>query len=159
MIALTLRRFARASGWTIGHLSAGGEALCFTLEDPDRLLVGLPKLPKRTAIPHGHYDVRMTPSARFNRVTPQLMDVPGFAGVRIHPGNSAADTEGCVLPGRAADLFAGLVRESAKAYAELFSAIDVAGGARIAILPADTDPVYVARLKAAWEKDYQQGVA
>jgi len=156
MLDLTLTRFAMTPTCTVGTISSRSEVLCFTLEDADRLELHLPKLPGKTAIPHGTYAVRMTPSARFGRITPQLIDVPGFTGVRIHPGNSEKDTEGCILPGRGADLFLGMVRDSAKAYQELFSMIDNAGGlAQITIIGAPVDGVYSARLRAVLLKDYE----
>jgi len=156
MLSLTLTRFAMTPAFTLGTISSRSEVLCFTLEDADRLWLDLPKLPKKTAIPPGTYAVRMTPSQRFGRITPQLMDVPGFTGVRIHPGNSNTDTEGCVLPGRGADLFLGMVRDSAKAYAELFSMIENAGGqGTLTIIGAPLDGVYSARLRAVLLKDYE----
>ena len=74
-----------------------------TLEDTVREIEGEPvetwKIPGQTAIPRGRYQVLWTFSNHFKEYLPLLVDVPGFSGVRIHSGNVASDTEGCVLLG------------------------------------------------------------
>jgi hypothetical protein len=85
---------------TVGELYIDGTFECYTLEDVDRLSRGQAKIPHKTAVPTGSYEVRLTHSPRFGRILPLLVDVPGFEGVRIHPGNTPEDTDGCILPGR-----------------------------------------------------------
>lgn len=109
----------------IGALSVDGEAECFTLEDKDREIPGEPvqswKVPGCTAIPCGTYQVVITRSHRFGRDTPLLLGVPGFDGVRIHSGNTAQDTEGCILVGRHKE--GETITESRAAYDDLFKLI------------------------------------
>lgn len=81
---------------TSGELYVNGIYECFTLEDA---VHDGPKIPGRTAIPEGEYPVKITFSPRFQKYMPELLNVPGFSGIRIHSGNSAADTEGCILVG------------------------------------------------------------
>ena len=84
-----------------GKLFISDTYLGETLEDPDRQLeAGGVKIPGATAIPRGRYRLRLTLSARFGKIMPQIMDVPGFVGVRIHGGNTEANTEGCPLLGQ-----------------------------------------------------------
>lgn len=94
-LELKLQRTTKTDKSTVGIMSMNAQLLCYTLEDVVRDV----KIPGETAIPEGRYQVRMTYSMRFGRVTPQLMDVPNFTGVRIHGGNTAEDTEGCILVG------------------------------------------------------------
>lgn len=92
---------------TIGELFINGEFFCYTLEDKDRGLIktqplteiAQKKLFGKTAIPLGKYDLAMTYSNRFQKYMPQVLNVPAFDGVRIHTGNKAVDTEGCLLCG------------------------------------------------------------
>jgi hypothetical protein len=90
---------------TIGKLFIGSDFECFILEDPVRrdpdpsTPANEAKIPGKTAIPAGKYKIQITYSPRFKRLLPILVDVPGYSGVRIHPGNTAEDTEGCLLPG------------------------------------------------------------
>ena len=101
---LRVLREPTVEGGTLGALYLNNVWFAWTLEDAVREVDGQPvstwKVPRETAIPRGRYEVRLTHSARFGRVLPLLLDVPGFEGVRIHPGNTIADTEGCILVGR-----------------------------------------------------------
>src|SRR6266446_7748971 len=85
---------------TIGKLFIDGQYLCETLEDCDRKLeLGGVKIYGESAIPRGTYKVTIDFSGRFQRDMPHVLDVPQFTGIRIHPGNTAADTDGCILVG------------------------------------------------------------
>ncbi len=72
-----------------------------------------------TAIPTGRYEVTLTYSNAFKRILPLINNVPCWDGVRIHAGNSTADTKGCVLPGDNKAI--GKVLNSRKAEDELIA--------------------------------------
>lgn len=95
---ITIKRIALKDTYTIGHMYIDDVYFCDTLEDVVR-----PKGEKvygKTAIPYGTYEVKWTYSPRFKRYMPLIDNVPGFAGIRIHSGNTAKDTEGCILVGQ-----------------------------------------------------------
>lgn len=77
---------------------SGDYHLCDTLEPPVR--PWNVRVKGKTAVPAGVYDLALTRSPKFGRLLPILIDVPGMTGVRIHRGNTAADTSGCILPGK-----------------------------------------------------------
>lgn len=105
---IILHRKWRKKGYSIGILYIDGKRICETLEDQDRGLdefmnlkdILAKKVKGETAIPTGCYQVAWTHSPRFNKNLPLLIGVPGYSGVRIHSGNKAKDTEGCILCGR-----------------------------------------------------------
>lgn len=94
---LRLERIELHPAYTMGRLYINGNAECWVLEDTVRE-PGV-KVPGATAIPFGSYTVILDHSRRFNRIMPLICDVPGFRGVRIHAGNTVADTEGCLIVG------------------------------------------------------------
>lgn len=108
------------AGYTAGRLY---QLECSTLEDQERAQ----KIPGKTAIPAGKYQVVVTFSNRFQKPLPLLLNVPGFSGVRIHSGNTANDTEGCILvgaeDGNPSDAWLGRSRE---AFTPLFAKIQAA---------------------------------
>lgn len=129
-LELRVVREPTLNGATFGVLFVDHRFQCFTLEDTIRERPGQPvsdwKISGRTAIPAGRYRVIVTPSQRFKRMLPLLVDVPGFTGVRIHPGNGTLDADGCLLVGRAR--MDGKVIESRLAFTPLLNLIDFADG-------------------------------
>jgi len=126
-IKLTRQHFSESC--TIGELTIeGDDILLYTLEDVDRRLsqtddlaaIKQSKVFGQTAIPYGTYEVVMTFSNRFKRVMPQLLNVKGFEGVRIHSGNVAEQTEGCILCGYQKDVLNNMVLNSRAAIGELY---------------------------------------
>lgn len=119
---LVLTRLQLDKDVTLGALDLDGEFQCWTCEDTVRP-PGV-KVPCQTAIPFGRYKVIVNQSTRFNRLLPLLLDVPNFAGVRIHPGNTAANTEGCILVGT--DRLAKSIGRSRLAFDALFAKLQAA---------------------------------
>lgn len=134
---LKLERVQLDSDVTLGALYVDGQFECWVCEDTVRELPGVPvaqwKVKGQTAIPYGMYDIDITMSARFQTPLPLLLGVPGFEGIRIHPGNTAADTDGCLLPGE--DRLAKSVGRSRIAFNRLFAQLKEAKakGERIVI--------------------------
>lgn len=92
---ITVKRTFKGPEYTIGKLYIDGAYFCDTLEDTVRA----EKIAGKTAIPAGKYKVKKTMSPRFKTVLPEILNVPNFTGVRIHSGNTAKDTDGCLLLG------------------------------------------------------------
>ena len=129
---LILKRIARKEDYTIGHLMVDGKFFADTLEDTDRGLTQKmslstllqKKIHSKTAIPTGRYQIVWTYSNHFGKSMPLLMNVPGYAGVRIHSGNSAKDTEGCILVGKNDKV--GWISQSREYIAKLYPIIEAA---------------------------------
>ena len=136
---LLLRRIARRDTYTIGHLYIDGMYFCDTIEDKDRWLCqsmqqSVIRATKRkgvTAIPTGRYRVTLdVKSPKFSMkkyektygfcggYLPRLINVPGFEGVLIHVGNTARDTDGCLLVGK--NTRVGKVLESRVTFVKLY---------------------------------------
>jgi hypothetical protein len=103
MTRLVINRGISTKGGTPGEIGIGDSGgkmsrrLAWTLEDPSNPLHV--RAGEKGAIPPGLYELALTWSNRFERPLPLIMDVPGFIGIRIHAGNTEADTKGCVLVG------------------------------------------------------------
>ena len=135
---LELQRYALKDTYTIGKLFINGVYECDVLEDKVRDLNhdgkfddGEVKVFAQTAIPYGTYQIDITYSERFKRLLPLLENVPEFDGIRIHPGNTAADTHGCLLVGH--NTAVGVVTDSKKAFDKLFPKLAAAHEAKESI--------------------------
>lgn len=117
---------------TISPLLVDGAKFCDVLEDDVREVPGEPvsewKVQNQTAIPSGRYKLTITFSPHFQKDMILVNDVPGFSGVRMHSGDTVADTDGCLIVGnRVSDTeVAGGLRDGilAKLQALVQAAID-----------------------------------
>ena len=118
---IVIKRRRPANGCTLSEWFVNGKSFCFGIEDLVR--PSGEKVFGETAIPAGSYQIVKTFSPRFGKYLPLLLNVPGFGGVRIHPGNYAKDTEGCLLPGTAIAPDNAMVTNSREAFEKLFTKI------------------------------------
>lgn len=107
---------------TTSELYVDDAFFCFVLED--RIRKPGVKVPGATCIPAGTYKVIVDLSRRFRRRLPLLVAVPGFSGIRVHPGNTDVDTAGCLLVGEGRVL--NRVTDSQNAFDRLFPLVDAA---------------------------------
>ena len=125
-----IRRIARRDDYTVGKMYINFRYVCDTLENPDRLYFGLPKVKGNTAIPTGRYLIVLNNySQKFgkkepykslgNGCVPLIKDVPDFSGVRLHIGNTVADTDGCPLVGM--NTIVGQLTDSKKTYIKIWN--------------------------------------
>ena len=131
---LKLERKWKKEAYTIGVISVNGVRFSESVEDKDRglwqgmneMAIKMMKIAGETAIPTGTYEVVLSVSpkfkskswaAKYNGLVPEIKNVPGFSGVRIHPGSNANSTEGCIIPGD--NKVKGGVINSQKRYFEL----------------------------------------
>ena len=85
-MTIELRRYFKGDDRVLGVMLINGTQFCYTLEP-------------HNCIPVGEYEVRITWSPRYKRWLPEILNVPGRTGIRIHSGNYPRDTKGCVLVG------------------------------------------------------------
>jgi hypothetical protein len=126
---ITVRRIAMKDTYTIGKLYIDGVYFCDTIEDKDRGLddsmeeseIRKKKVYGLTAIPLGTYKVEITYSPKFKKNLPLLIGVKGFEGIRIHSGNTAKDSLGCIIVGRNKKV--GMVLDSRATMTKLLKAL------------------------------------
>ena len=105
MSQLTLIRDVKSDKAILGKLYLNGALVCYTLENAAK------------AIPTGVYLVQNSKSPKFKRELPLIWNanVPANRGIRIHVGNTAKDSQGCILVGMGRDVKKYFITESALA--------------------------------------------
>ena len=129
---LKLQRYLFTDTYTMGLLFIDGIFFCDTIEDKFRgNNLKNNKVAGETCIPYGVYTVKITYSPKYKKNMPQILDVPYFTGIRIHSGNTAKDSEGCVICGVKSKN--GEVVESRKTYNALMKRLETANNIKIDI--------------------------
>jgi hypothetical protein len=131
---ITLVRIANRPTYCIGKLYIDGKWFCDVIEDVDRGLddamnekeILNRKIKGETAIPTGIYQILLTYSPKYKRIMPLINNVKGYSGIRIHSGNTAKDSEGCLIVGKNTKV--GMVTDSRNTYNALFKRLNQTKG-------------------------------
>lgn len=129
---ILVNRIAKRDTYTIGKVYINDQYFCDSIEDKDRGLtdsmseteITSKKVYGETAIPTGTYTVTLTYSNKFKKVLPSINNVKGFSGIRIHSGNTAKDSLGCILVGQNKEV--GKVLNSRVTFDKLFAKLQEA---------------------------------
>lgn len=133
-VNVEVERAWKKADYTIGRFFVNGTRFHESLEDPDRGLdsamsldqIKAAKVYGQTAIPVGTYKLILSVypkykdrswAKKYNGLVPELIGVPGYSGVRIHPANNASEIEGCIAVGE--NKVRGGIINSQKTYCEL----------------------------------------
>lgn len=102
---LTLIRDVNGDKAVMGKLYFNGGLVCYTMENAAK------------AIPTGLYLVQNSMSPKFKRELPIVFNagVSSSRGIRIHRGNTAKDSQGCILVGMGRDVNKSFITESSPA--------------------------------------------
>lgn len=96
-VRLKVLRTTNGDNFTEGKFFIDEVMNFYTIEDKDRELEnGGIKVYGETAIPKGMYRVIISYSPRFKKDLIEILNVPQFTGIRIHPMNKAEQSEGCI---------------------------------------------------------------
>lgn len=94
LMILRLSRVSEYNGASMGVLCFNDEPRILTLEDAWRN-----NERKLSCIPEGKYKIKRIRSPKFG-ITFEVLDVPERSNILFHAGNTASDTEGCILLGQ-----------------------------------------------------------
>ena len=139
---LALQRLVLTPNSTCGQLFVNNELQCWTLEEP------FGDGSHGSCIQAGSYKVTLAPSPKFEgssdpwerqqgKSIPHLQNVPNRQFILIHWGNTAKDTEGCILVGTTHS--PDFIGQSRAAFTELMEKINeaVGNGEEITIVMED----------------------
>lgn len=129
-MTIKVTRYKSSSEWTLSDVTVDGVLFGKGLEDEYRK----DKVLHETRIPEGTYKVTLRTfgghhekyKKRFADIHKGMlwvMDVPKFADILIHCGNTDKDTSGCLLIGTKADEAKGILLNSEKAYRKFYTKV------------------------------------
>jgi hypothetical protein len=119
VVELLLQRDPSTDQGMEGELRIDGQPFGYTMENP------IDGVKPHRSIPAGRYKIIVDFSPKFQRNMIHVLNVPGFLGIRMHAGNTDADTEGCILVGWER-LTAGSIGDSRNAVTQLEEQVNAA---------------------------------